>query len=249
MRTSLIALLSVAMLAACSQAPVNPAAPVQTQAPAGATMAAADCPPPPAQPVRYLPPPPPTPVQRVPVDENHRLVKIETNMGDILVQLNAERAPLTVKNFLAYVKDRYYDNSGFYRVVPGFVIQGGDFTPELKYHQPKRAPIPNESGNGLSNQPGAIGMGTDAYPHSAQAAFYIDLEDNRKLDPRPDRWGYAVFGQVVEGMDVVRKIATVETHTVVPKGNKPDDAFHDVPVQPVKILKVTLEPLPGAVRQ
>ncbi len=255
MRALLVAL--PLTLIACSQAPVQSAAgqsqtQAQTQPPAQTTPAAATRTAPatastaPAQPAAHPPPaaPPQAPApQPVPVDKNHRLVKIETSLGDIVVQLDATRAPLTVKNFLTYVAEHYYDGSGFYRVVPGFVIQGGDFTPDLSYHKPKHPPIPNESGNGLSNQRGTIGMGTDAYPHSAQAAFYINLVDNRRLDPRPDRWGYAVFGQVVQGLDVVDKIGAVRTHDAVPKGGKPQDAFHDVPVDAVKILKVTLLPL------
>ena len=231
-------------LAACSQAPVQQA-PAQAQV--CPTPAAAPTPPPAAPiPPRPTYPMTPVPVLEVPVDKDHREVKIETNMGDMVVQLDATRAPFTVKNFLVYVKERYFDGSGFYRVVPGFVIQGGDFTSDLTYHQPKHPAIPNESGNGLSNLTGALGMGTDANPHSAQAAFYINLVDNRKLDPRPDRWGYAVFGQVVQGMDVVNKIAAVATHTVTPLNAS--GPFNDVPVDPVKIIKVTLLPLPGATK-
>ena len=244
MRKSVTAITLLVLIGACSQAPVQTAA----------TQVAAACPPPAAAPatcppVAPAPPRPsyptePVPVHQVPVDKDHRLVKIETSLGDMVVQLDATRAPLTVKNFLAYVTEHYFDDSGFYRVVPGFVIQGGDFTPDLKYHQPKHPAISNESGNGLSNLRGAVGMGTDAYPHSAQAAFYINLVDNRKLDPRPDRWGYAVFGQVVQGLDVVDKIAAVSTHTVTLQ-NKDHDVFKDVPMDAVKIIKVTLLPLPA----
>lgn len=248
MRASLLALLLI-LISACSLAPVRPA-PAQSQAaPAPAAQAA---PPPPvaqtAPPPPVVPPPAPAspPLQQVPVDKDHPLVKIQTSLGDMVVQLDANRAPLTVKNFLAYVKEHYFDGSAFYRVVPGFVIQGGDFTSDLSYHKPKHPAIPNESGNGFNNQRGAIGMGTDAYPHSAQAAFYINVADNsRRLGPRPDRWGYAVFGQVVEGLDVMDKIAAVKTHDAVPKGGKPEDAFHDVPVDPVTIIKVTLLPIPA----
>ena len=168
----------------------------------------------------------------------HPLVKIETSYGDITVRLDGTRAPLTVQDFLSYVGEHYYDGSSFYRVVPGFVIQGGDYTSDLKYHPPKHPAIPNESGNGLSNLRGTIAKARDDDPHSANATFYINLVDNRKLDPRPDRWGYAVFGQVVAGMDVVDKIATVPTSTVAVAG----DTFDDVPTQPVQILKVTLLP-------
>jgi len=198
------ALLSLVLLAACSQAPVQPSA------------AAAPVPP-------------------------HPLVKIETNYGDITVQLDGARAPLSVKDFLTYVGEHYYDGSSFYRVVPGFVIQGGDYTSDLKYHQPRHPSIPNESGNGLSNVRGTIAMARDDDPHSANATFYINLVDNRKLDPRPDRWGYAVFGQVVSGMDVADKIATVPTGKVT-LDNPEHDSFNDVPTQPVTIIKVTLLP-------
>jgi cyclophilin family peptidyl-prolyl cis-trans isomerase len=207
MRASLTALLPLILLAACSQAPVQPG---QTASPC---TPSAPC-----------------------------LVKIETNLGDIVVQLDAARAPLSVKDFLTYVGEHYYDGSSFYRVVPGFVIQGGDYTADLKYHQPKHPSIPNESGNGLSNLRGSIAMARDSDPHSANATFYINLVDNRKLDPRPDRWGYAVFGQVIQGMDVADKIATVPTGKVTL--DDPDhDVFNDVPTQPVQIIKVTL--LPG----
>jgi cyclophilin family peptidyl-prolyl cis-trans isomerase len=204
MRASLTALLPLILLAACSQAPVQPAA-----APA------------------------PVPA--------HPLVKIETNYGDITVQLDGTRAPLSVKDFLTYVDEHYYDGSSFYRVVPGFVIQGGDYTSDLKYHQPKHPSIPNESGNGLSNLRGTIAMARDDDPHSANATFYINLVDNRKLDPRPDRWGYAVFGQVVRGMGVADKIAAVPTGKVT-LDDADHDSFNDVPTQPVTIIKVTLLP-------
>jgi peptidyl-prolyl cis-trans isomerase A (cyclophilin A) len=204
MRASLTALLPLILLAACSQAPVQPAT-----APA------------------------PIPA--------HPLVKIETNYGDITVQLDGTRAPLSVRDFLTYVDEHYYDGSSFYRVVPGFVIQGGDYTSDLKYHQPKHPSIPNESGNGLSNLRGTIAMARDSDPHSANATFYINLVDNRKLDPRPDRWGYAVFGQVVSGMDVVDKIAAVPTGKVT-LDDADHDSFSDVPTQPVTIIKVTLLP-------
>ncbi|HEX2667614.1 MAG TPA: peptidylprolyl isomerase [Gammaproteobacteria bacterium] len=206
MRPSLTVLLSLVLLAACSQAPVQPAT-----APA------------------------PVPVPP------HPLVKIETNYGDITVQLDGTRAPLSVRDFLTYVSEHYYDGSSFYRVVPGFVIQGGDYTSDLKYHQPKHDSIPNESGNGLSNLRGSIAMARDTDPHSANATFYINLADNRRLDPRPDRWGYAVFGQVVAGMDVVDKIAAVPTGTVT-LDDPGHDVFNDVPAQPVTIIKVTLLP-------
>lgn len=231
-------------LAACSQAPVRShaaaplaaACPVPAAAPAPAPIA-----PPPAVPVY---PVAPVPVHEVPVDKDHREVRIDTNMGNMVVQLDATRAPLTVMSFLRYVHERYYDGSAFYRIVPGFVIQGGDYTADLDYRKPRHPPVPNESGNGLSNLRGSFAMARDDYPHSGNATFYINLVDNRKLDPRPDRWGYAVFGQVVKGMDVVDKIAAVATHSVtLLHASAP---FNDVPVRPVRIIRIWLLPLPAA---
>ena len=226
-------------LIACSQAPVQSRS---------ATSVAAICPPPVATPAPVTPPPPmlanpaaPVPVHAVPVDKDHREVKIETTLGDMVVQLDATRAPLTVRSFLTYVKQRYYDGSAFYRVVPGFVIQGGDFTADLDYRKPRHPAVPNESGNGLSNLRGRFAMARGDYPHSGNTAFYINLVDNRKLDPRPDRWGYAVFGQVVQGMDVVDKIASVATHTVTIVDSP--QPFNDVPVKPVRIIRIRLLPL------
>ena len=161
-------------------------------------------------------------------------VAIETNMGTFVVQLDRERAPLTAANFLSYVNSGFYAGTLIHRVVPGFVIQGGGYT--AAYVEKKTAaPIPNESGNGLENLRGTIAMARDAAPHSAAAQFYINLADNRKLDPRPDRWGYAVFGQVVQGMNVVDKIAAVPTGKAGPF-NK------DTPLTPVVILKAWVLP-------
>jgi cyclophilin family peptidyl-prolyl cis-trans isomerase len=175
------------------------------------------------------PPPAPVPLTSAPSAPE---VKIVTSEGDITVRLNPARAPLTVKNFLAYVKSGFYDGTIFHRVVPGFVIQGGGFT--TKYKEKKtRAPIPNESGNGLSNRRGTIAMARESEPHTATAQFYVNLADNAKLDPRPDRWGYAVFGKVVSGMKVVDKIASVPTGPVGP-------FKRDAPQVPVVIKKIVL---------
>ncbi|HVC28062.1 MAG TPA: peptidylprolyl isomerase [Gammaproteobacteria bacterium] len=159
-------------------------------------------------------------------------VAFETSLGTFVVQLNRERAPLTVSNFLHYVNTGFYDGTVFHRLVPGFVIQGGGFT--TAYIEKKTdMPIPNESGNGLSNLRATIAMAREDDPHSATAQFYINLVDNHKLDPRPDRWGYAVFGQVIQGMDVVDKIAAVPTGKVGPFDK-------DAPLTPVVILKAML---------
>ncbi|HKT33103.1 MAG TPA: peptidylprolyl isomerase [Gammaproteobacteria bacterium] len=161
-------------------------------------------------------------------------VAIETSLGTFVVKLDRERAPLSVANFLHYVHSGFYNDTSFYRVVPGFVIQGGDYT--AAYQEKKTAaPIPNESGNGLANLRGTIAMARDSAPHTATAAFYINLVDNRKLDPRPDRWGYAVFGRVIRGMAVVDKIAAVPTGKVGPFDK-------DAPRTPVVIVQVRVLP-------
>jgi cyclophilin family peptidyl-prolyl cis-trans isomerase len=181
------------------------------------------------------------------VDKDHREVLIHTNLGDMVVQLDATQAPNTVKQFLTYVKEHYFDGSGFYRVIPGFVIQGGDYTPDLDYHTPKHKPIAFEP-SGLTNQRGSIAMARDENPDSANSTFFINLLDNtQRLGPRPGSPGYAVFGQVVKGMDVVDKIATVETGTEI-MNDAGHARFDDVPKQPVNILKVTLLPLPGTTK-
>lgn len=248
MRASLPALLTLVLLAACSQAPVRPApvqtAPVTTPPPNAATTpppAPAVAPPPQVQAPASAAPPP---VHKVPVDKDHREVLIHTNFGDITVQLDATQAPMTVKHFLTYVKERYFDGSAFYRVIPGFVIQAGDYTPSLDYRTPRLKPIPFES-NALTNLRGSIAMAHDQDPNSANAAFFIDLQDNiQQLAPDAGNPGYAVFGQVVAGMDVVDKIATVETHSVTLLNAVAP--YDDVPVKPVKILKVKLLPMPRA---
>lgn len=140
-------------------------------------------------------------------------VRLQTSHGDIVLALDAERAPRTVANFVRYVEDGFYDGTIFHRVIRGFMIQGGGFEPEL---QPKRtrAPIHNEADNGLSNATGTIAMARTSDPHSAAAQFFINASDNDFLDftaPTAKEWGYCVFGHVVEGMDNVRLINEVPT--------------------------------------
>lgn len=162
----------------------------------------------------------------------HPVVALQTNMGTIVVQLDRTRAPLTVKNFLEYVRAGFYDGTIFHRVIPGFVAQGGGFTKDFQ-EKPTRPAIPNESGNGLSNVRGTIAMARETAPHTATAQFYINLADNLNLDPQPNRWGYAVFGHVIKGMDVVDKIAAIPTGPAGP--------FHsDVPTKAVVIEKATI---------
>jgi peptidyl-prolyl cis-trans isomerase B (cyclophilin B) len=156
-------------------------------------------------------------------------VKLTTSLGPIILELDAEKAPETVKNFLAYVEVGHYDNTIFHRVIKGFMIQGGGFEPGMK-QKPTQAPIQNEAKNGLKNTAGTIAMARTQAPHSASAQFFINIADNDFLDyPGQDGWGYCVFGKVSEGMDVVNAIKGVKTGT---KG------FHqDVPVEDVVIEK------------
>ncbi|HEB86635.1 MAG TPA: peptidyl-prolyl cis-trans isomerase [Gammaproteobacteria bacterium] len=162
-------------------------------------------------------------------------VKIETNMGDIIVLLEPDKAPKTVENFLIYVKDGFYSNTIFHRVISNFMIQGGGFTTDYK-RKPTRAPIENEADNGLSNLKGTIAMARTMDPQSATAQFFINVKDNTFLNfssKSPRGWGYAVFGKVIKGMSVVNRIRSVATG---PGGPFPTD----VPQEPVIIKSITL---------
>ena len=159
-------------------------------------------------------------------------VKLKTNRGDIVLKLDTARAPITVYNFLNYVNSGHYDGTIFHRVIPGFMIQGGGYATDYS-EIPTNDPIPNESGNGLSNQPGTIAMARTNLPHTATSQFFINVSDNLKLDPKPSRWGYTVFGTVVDGMDVVDAIAAIPTG---PGGPFPTD----VPQSMVIINKATV---------
>src|SRR5262245_13199483 len=150
-------------------------------------------------------------------------VKFETSAGDFVVEVDTVRAPLTAENFLRYVRDGAYDGTVFHRVIANFVIQGGGYDERLA-ERPGRAPIPNESGNGLSNRRGTLGLAREESPHSGSSQFYVNLVDNAGLDPLPSRWGYAVFGRIVEGMEVVDRIGYLRTETVTGFGS-------DVPVE------------------
>ena len=160
-------------------------------------------------------------------------VVLETSLGKIEIELDAAKAPITVENFVSYVKSGQYDGLVFHRVIPGFMIQGGGFTPDMT-QKATRAPIKNESNNGLANQRGTIAMARLQAPDSASAQFFINLANNGSLDyPRASGSGYTVFGKVVSGMDVVDKIAAVQTTTRGPYAN--------VPMQAVVITKATLQ--------
>ena len=158
-------------------------------------------------------------------------VKLETTEGTVLMELDGRRAPLTVKHFLALVESGYYDGTIFHRVIPNFVAQAGGFDRDFKRTE-SDAKLVNESGNGLTNLRGTVAMARLQEPHTANAQFFINLADNRSLDPQSNRWGYAVFGYVVEGMDVVDKIAEIPTG--------PGGRFaQDVPVVSVIIERAT----------
>ena len=159
-------------------------------------------------------------------------VKLATSMGDIVVQLDAAKAPKSVENFLAYVKDKAYDGTIFHRVIDGFMIQGGGFTADMA-QKPTKAPIPLEASNGLKNDAYTIAMARTGNPNSATSQFFINVKDNAMLNaPSPDGHGYAVFGKVVEGKDVVDKIKGVATSNKGPHQN--------VPNTPVTINSATL---------
>jgi peptidyl-prolyl cis-trans isomerase A (cyclophilin A) len=161
-------------------------------------------------------------------------VRLTTSMGDIVIELDAQKAPKSVANFEAYVKEGHYDGTIFHRVIPNFMIQGGGMTADMR-EKPTHKPIENEASNGLHNGIGTVAMARTNDPNSATAQFFINVHDNGFLDANPAQGnpGYAVFGKVVSGMDVVDRIRTVPTAT---KG-----IFQDVPVAPVVIKKATLE--------
>ena len=159
-------------------------------------------------------------------------VKLSTSMGDIVVELAPEKAPKTVQNFLQYVKDKHYDGTIFHRVIDGFMIQGGGFTSDLA-QRPTREPIPLEASNGLKNDSYTIAMARTGNPNSATSQFFINVKNNDGLNaPSPDGYGYAVFGKVVAGKDVVDKIRAVPTGT--------KNGMQNVPVVPVVIQSATL---------
>lgn len=159
-------------------------------------------------------------------------VRVDTTLGSFTLELDPQRSPLTVASFLEYVKAGQYTDTVFHRVIGNFVVQGGGF--DTKYvEKPTRPGSPNESGNGLSNRRGTVGLARTGEPHSGTAQFYVNLADNAALDPQPSRWGYTVFGRVVEGMNVVDDIGAVATGQVGPFDR-------DAPVQPIVIKRVEI---------
>ena len=158
--------------------------------------------------------------------ENYPQIEVTTTSGVFIIELDRNRAPKTVENFLNYLNDGFYKNTIFHRVIPGFVIQAGGFTVDLEEKE-TLPEIINESGNGLTNQRMSIGMARTNEPHSASSQFYINLADNFSLDPMPTRWGYAVFGDVIQGFDVVNAIAGNATQTM--------NGMQDVPLSLIHI--------------
>jgi len=157
-------------------------------------------------------------------------VRVDTTLGSFTIELDPQRSPLTVASFLEYAKAGFYTDTVFHRVIGNFVVQGGGY--DTKYVEKKTRPgSPNESGNGLSNRRGTVGLARTGEPHSGTAQFYVNLADNAALDPQPSRWGYTVFGRVVEGMNVVDDIGAVATGSVGPFDR-------DAPMQPILIKRV-----------
>jgi|HubBroStandDraft_1064217.scaffolds.fasta_scaffold02115_7 cyclophilin family peptidyl-prolyl cis-trans isomerase len=171
-------------------------------------------------------------------DEQAPQVRVTTNMGEFVIEVRPERAPLTTTNFLRYVREGFYSGTLIHRVVPNFVIQGGGHDAATMKLKPTRDNVVNEAGNGLQNKRGAVGLARGDSPHSGNAQFYVNLVDNPDLDPVATRWGYAVFGKVVQGMDVIDRIGETPTGAV--------GAFtKDAPLKPVIIEKMEII-TPGA---
>ena len=162
------------------------------------------------------------------------MIRMQTSMGTIDIELDREKAPVTVENFEQYIKDGFYNGTIFHRVIDGFMIQGGGLTPDMTT-KPTKAPIKNEANNGLKNLTGSISMARTSDPHSATAQFFINLKDNNFLDykaPNVNGWGYCVFGKVINGMDVVNQIKNQPTTSKM--------GHQDVPVDDIFIEKVEI---------
>ena len=163
------------------------------------------------------------------------MITLHTNYGDIKLKMFADKAPATVANFETYAKEGFFDGTIFHRVIDGFMVQGGGFTSEMEQKKP-HASIKNEANNGLSNKTGTVAMARTSDPHSATAQFFINVNDNTFLDHKNESsqgWGYCVFGEVAEGMDIVNKIKGVDTRN--------NGMHQDVPVNDVVIKSVTVD--------
>jgi cyclophilin family peptidyl-prolyl cis-trans isomerase len=173
-------------------------------------------------------------------DEPNTQVRVTTNMGEFVIELRADRAPLTVANYLRYVREGFYSNTLFHRVVANFVIQGGGHDATSLQLKPTHESVFNESGNGLQNKRGTVGLARSEAPHSGNAQFYVNLVDNPDLDPVSTRWGYTVFGRIVQGMDVIDRIGETPTGA-----NGPFKS--DAPLKPVTIEKIEILGAAGTV--
>ena len=170
------------------------------------------------------------------MSNTHTKVKLTTSLGDFVIQLEDEKAPLSAANFIAYVKQGFYDGTIFHRVIPGFMAQGGGFDTTFK-QKDTNAPIKNEADNGLKNKRGTLAMARTNDPNSATAQFFINYKDNSFLDhtsPSPSGWGYAVFGEVIEGMDVVDDLAKQATGN---RGGHQDVPKTDIVIEKAEIVE------------
>ncbi len=165
--------------------------------------------------------------------EQNTQVRVTTNMGDFVIEVRNDRAPLTAANFLRYVREGFYTNTLLHRVIANFVIQGGGHDATTQQLKPTHESVFNESGNGLQNKRGTVGLARGESPHSGNAQFYVNLVDNPDLDPVPTRWGYTVFGRVVQGMDVIEHIGETPTGSMGPFKS-------DSPLKPVIIEKMEI---------
>ncbi|MEM7081314.1 MAG: peptidylprolyl isomerase [Pseudomonadota bacterium] len=170
--------------------------------------------------------------KRTPRIPTFPIIEMETTLGTIVLELNGRRAPITVKNFVEYVRSGHYNGTIFHRVIGDFMVQGGGYDSDFA-EKPTKPEIPNESGNGLRNYRGTIAMARLGPPHTASSQFFINLVDNHSLDPSEKRWGYTVFGEVIEGLDVLDKIGAVKTGS---KGSFPSD----VPLETVMLKSAKL---------
>ncbi len=171
-------------------------------------------------------------------DEPNPQVRVTTSLGDFVIEVRADRAPLTAANFLRYVREGFYSNTVFHRVIANFVIQGGGHDATTLKLKATHENLFNESGDGLQNKRGTVGLARGEAPHSGNAQFYVNLVDNPDLDPVPTRWGYAVFGRIVQGMDVIDRIGETPTGATGPFKS-------DAPLKPVVIEKIEII-TPGA---
>ncbi len=168
--------------------------------------------------------------QAEPAESPEPRVRVVTNLGEFVIKLDRVRAPLTVEAFLRNVDEGHYEGTIFHRVIAGFLAQAGGYTPDLQL-KPVEGSVSNEAGNGLSNMRGSVGMARTTDPHSATTQFYINLADNLDLNPRPTRWGYAVFGEVDQGMEIVDEIG----HAATGAGG---EFTSSVPVTPIIIERI-----------